>query len=160
MDAKGTPVTIEQVANVRFAPDLRRGALDWNGKGEAVGGIVVMRYGQNALTTIQAVKAKLDAFKKSLPPGVEIKTGYDRSDLILRAIGTLRGKLIEESIIVSLVCILFLFHFRSALVAILVLPIAILLSFIAMVALGVSQTSCRWAGSRSLSAQWWMRPWS
>ena len=137
-DAKGTPVTIEQVANVRFGPDLRRGALDWNGKGEAVGGVVVMRYGQNALTTIQAVKAKLEAFKKSLPPGVEIKTGYDRSDLILRAIGNLRSKLIEESIIVSLVCILFLFHFRSALVAILVLPIAILLSFIAMVALGVS----------------------
>jgi Cu(I)/Ag(I) efflux system membrane protein CusA/SilA len=137
-DAKGTPVTVEQVANVRFAPDLRRGALDWNGEGEAVGGIVVMRYGQNALTTIEAVKAKLQAFKKSLPPGVEIKTGYDRSDLILRAIANLRGKLIEESIIVSLVCILFLFHFRSALVAILVLPIAILLSFIAMVALGVS----------------------
>ena len=127
-----------RLANVHFAPDLRRGALDWDGKGEAVGGIVVMRYGENALTTIQAVKAKLEAFKRSLPPGVKIVTGYDRSDLILRAISNLKDKLIEESIIVSLVCILFLFHFRSALVAILVLPIAILLSFIAMVALGVS----------------------
>jgi Cu(I)/Ag(I) efflux system membrane protein CusA/SilA len=138
VDTNGTPITVRQIGNVHFAPDLRRGALDWDGQGEAVGGIVVMRYGENALTTIQAVKAKLEAFKPSLPPGVKIITGYDRSDLILRAIGNLKHKLIEESIIVSLVCILFLFHFRSALVAILVLPVAILLSFITMVALGVS----------------------
>jgi Cu(I)/Ag(I) efflux system membrane protein CusA/SilA len=138
MGTNGTPITVQQIGNVHFAPDLRRGALDWDGKGEAVGGIIVMRYGENALTTIQAVKAKLEAFKPSLPPGVKIVTGYDRSDLILRAISNLRMKLIEESIIVSLVCILFLFHFRSAFVAILVLPVAILLSFIAMVALGVS----------------------
>ena len=138
VDTNGTPITVQQIGNVHFAPDMRRGALDWDGKGEAVGGIVVMRYGENALTTIQAVKAKLEAFKPSLPPGVKIVTGYDRSDLILRAISNLRTKLIEESIIVSLVCILFLFHFRSAFVAILVLPVAILLSFIAMVALGVS----------------------
>ena len=138
VDTNGTPITVQQIGNVHFAPDMRRGALDWDGKGEAVGGIIVMRYGENALTTIQAVKAKLEAFKPSLPPGVKIVTGYDRSDLILRAISNLRSKLIEESIIVSLVCILFLFHLRSAFVAILVLPVAILLSFIAMVALGVS----------------------
>jgi Cu(I)/Ag(I) efflux system membrane protein CusA/SilA len=138
VDTNGTPITVQQIGNVHFAPDLRRGALDWDGKGEAIGGIIVMRYGENALTTIQAVKAKLEAFKPSLPPGVKIVTGYDRSDLILRAISNLRSKLIEESIIVSLVCILFLFHLRSAFVAILVLPVAILLSFIAMVALGVS----------------------
>jgi len=138
VDSNGTPVTVRQIGNVHFAPGLRRGALDWDGKGEAVGGIVVMRYGENALTTIQAVKAKLETFKRSLPPGVKIVTGYDRSELILKAIDNLKDKLIEESIIVSLVCILFLFHFRSALVAIFVLPVAILLSFIAMVALNVS----------------------
>jgi Cu(I)/Ag(I) efflux system membrane protein CusA/SilA len=137
-DTNGTPVTVQQVANVHFGPDMRRGVLDLDGKGEAVGGIVVMRYGENALKTIQAVKAKLDAFKPSLPPGVRIVTGYDRSQLILGAIKNLKNKLLEESIIVSLVCVLFLFHLRSALVAILVLPIAILLSFIAMVVLGVS----------------------
>ncbi len=134
----GVPITINDVAQVHRGPDIRRGALDLNGQGEAVGGIVVMRYGENALTTIEAVKKKLEEIKPSLPPGVEIVTGYDRSDLIHRAIDTLRGKLIEESIIVSLICILFLFHIRSALVAIITLPIAILLAFIPMTALGVS----------------------
>lgn len=137
-DTKGTPVTVAQVGHVHFAPGLRRGALDWDGKGQAVGGIVVMRYGENALKTIEAVKAKLTAYQSSLPPGVKIVTGYDRSDLILRAVATLRDKVIEECLIVSLVCIVFLFHFRSALVAILVLPVAILLLFIAMVSLGIS----------------------
>ncbi len=134
----GVPVTVTDVANVHRGPDIRRGLLDLDGKGEAVGGIVVMRYGENALQTINAVKKKLADFKSSLPPGVRIVTGYDRSDLIKRAIATLRSKLIEESIIVSLICLLFLFHFRSALVAILTLPIAILLSFIPMHALGLS----------------------
>ena len=134
----GTPITVEQVANVHFGPTCGAVCSTVDGKGEAVGGIVVMRYGENALKTIEAVKAKLEAIKPSLPPGVEIVTGYDRSDLILRAIDNLKAKLFEESIIVSLICLLFLFHFRSALVAILMLPIAILLSFIPMVALGVS----------------------
>ncbi|HEY4272207.1 MAG TPA: CusA/CzcA family heavy metal efflux RND transporter, partial [Candidatus Udaeobacter sp.] len=134
----GVPVTVADVANVHRGPDIRRGLLDLDGKGEAVGGIVVMRYGENALKTIDAVKKKLEDFKSSLPPGVRIVTGYDRSDLIKRAIGTLREKLVEESVIVSLVCLLFLFHFRSALVAILTLPIAILLAFIPMNALGLS----------------------
>ena len=134
----GVPVTINDVAKVHRGPDIRRGALDLNGQGETVGGIVVMRYGENALTTIDAVKRKLEAIKPSLPPGVEIVTGYDRSDLIHRAIDTLRSKLIEETIIVSLICVLFLFHIRSALVAIITLPIAILLAFIPMRALGVS----------------------
>ncbi|MEZ5275580.1 MAG: CusA/CzcA family heavy metal efflux RND transporter [Opitutaceae bacterium] len=138
VDADGTPITVKQVANVHFGPDLRRGVLELDGEGEAVGGIVIMRYGENALTTIEAIKAKLEAIKPSLPPGVEIVTGYDRSDLIIRAIDNLKWKLIEESIVVSLVCIIFLFHLRSALVAILVLPIAILLSFILMAAMGVS----------------------
>ncbi len=138
MDANGTPVTIGQVGDVHRGPDIRRGVLEVNGEGEAVGGIVIMRYGENALDTIAAVKQKLKDIKSSLPPGVEIVTGYDRSDLILRAIETLKGKLIEESVVVGLICILFLFHFRSALVAIITLPIAIVLAFIPMTALGVS----------------------
>ena len=134
----GVPITVKDVGRVHRGPDIRRGLLDLDGKGEAVGGIVVMRYGENALKTIEAVKKKLEEFKPSLPPGVRIVTGYDRSDLIHRAIATLREKLIEESIIVSLICLLFLFHFRSALVAILTLPVAILLAFIPMHALGLS----------------------
>ncbi len=134
----GIPITVGDVAQVHRGPDIRRGLLDVDGQGEAVGGIVVMRYGGNALKTINAVKQKLEDIKPSLPPGVRVVTGYDRSDLILRAIATLRGKLIEETIIVSLVCLLFLFHFRSALVAILTLPIAIVMAFIPMTALGVS----------------------
>ncbi len=134
----GVPITVKDVGDVHRGPDIRRGLLDLDGKGEAVGGIVVMRYGENALKTIDAVKKKLEEFKPSLPPGVHIVTGYDRSDLIHRAIATLRQKLIEESIIVSLICLLFLFHFRSALVAILTLPVAILLAFIPMQALGLS----------------------
>ena len=138
MGENGVPITVRDVGRVHRGPDIRRGLLDLDGKGEAVGGIVVMRYGENALKTIEAVKKKLEEFKPSLPPGVRIVTGYDRSDLIHRAIATLRQKLIEESIIVSLICLLFLFHFRSALVAILTLPVAILLAFIPMHALGLS----------------------
>jgi Cu(I)/Ag(I) efflux system membrane protein CusA/SilA len=134
----GVPITVKDVGNVHRGPDIRRGVLDLDGKGEAVGGIVVMRYGENALKTIDAVKKKLADFKSSLPPGVRIVAGYDRSDLILRAISTLRSKLVEESVIVSLVCLIFLFHFRSALVAILTLPIAILLAFVPLNALGLS----------------------
>ena len=138
VDEDGVPVTVKDVARVHLGPDMRRGALDLDGKGETVGGVVVMRYGENALKTIEAIKAKLEAFKPSLPPGVKIVPTYDRSALIHRAIDNLKGKLFEESIVVSLVCILFLFHLRSALVAILTLPVAIAMAFIPMTTLGIS----------------------
>jgi Cu(I)/Ag(I) efflux system membrane protein CusA/SilA len=131
----GTPLTVDQVATVEFCPDLREGLAEFNGQGEAVGGIIVMRYGENALSVIEGVKKKIDELRGSLPPGVRIVPVYDRSQLIHRSIDTLREKLIEESIIVSLVCIVFLWHFRSALVAIIMLPTAILLSFIPFAAL-------------------------
>src|SRR6516165_455597 len=135
----GTPVYLSQVATIHLGPDLRYGVADLNGIGETVGGIVVMRYGENALKVIDGVKKKFEEIKPSLPKGVEIVPVYDRSDLILRAIDTLREKLIEESIVVALVSIVFLWHVRSALVAIITLPIAIILSFIPMLWLG--QTS-------------------
>ena len=135
---RGTPVFIRDIANVSFGPDMRRGLAELDGKGEVVGGIVVMRYGENALGVIERVKEKIAEIKKSLPEGVKLVTTYDRSVLINRAIDTLKEKLIEESIIVSIVTIIFLWHFRSALVAIIVLPIAILLSFIPMYYMGVT----------------------
>jgi Cu(I)/Ag(I) efflux system membrane protein CusA/SilA len=129
---QGTPILLRDIARVQIGADMRRGITDYNGEGEAVGGVIVMRYGENALDVINGVKAKIEELKPSLPEGIEIVSVYDRSSLIQRAIATLKEKLIEESVIVSLVCILFLFHFRSALVAILILPIAILLAFIPM----------------------------
>jgi Cu(I)/Ag(I) efflux system membrane protein CusA/SilA len=128
----GTPVYVKNVGTVHLGPAFRRGVAELNGKGEVVGGIVVMRFGENALRVIDGVKRKLDEIKSSLPAGVHIVPTYDRSDLIRRAISTLREKLIEESIVVALVCIVFLWHVRSALVAIITLPIAILLSFVPM----------------------------
>src|SRR5216117_2602378 len=128
----GTPVYVRQVGTVHLGPDLRRGVAELNGESEVVGGIVVMRYGENALNVIDGVKKKLDEIKSSLPEGVELVTTYDRSQLIRRSISTLREKLIEERIVVALVCVVFLWHIRSALVAILTLPIAILLSFLPM----------------------------
>ncbi|MCL5966841.1 MAG: efflux RND transporter permease subunit [Deltaproteobacteria bacterium] len=129
---KGTPVFVRDVAQVRLGPEMRRGVADLNGEGDAAGGIVVMRFGENALETIRAVKAKLEQIKSSLPEGVEIVPVYDRSGLIERSIATLKEKLLEESAVVALVCVIFLFHFRSALVAILTLPIAVLMAFIVM----------------------------
>jgi len=134
----GTPVMIRDVATVAFGPDVRQGAADWQGEGETVGGIIVMRDGMNALTVIDDVKAKLADIKPSLPPGVEIVAGYDRSGLIHASINTLQRDLFEEAIIVSLVIIVFLFHFRSAFVPILTLPIAVLASFIPMYYLHVT----------------------
>src|SRR5213082_2277226 len=128
----GTPVYVRNVATVHLGPDLRRGVVELNGEGEVVGGIVVMRYGENALRVIDGVKRKLEQIKPSLPEGVRIVPTYDRSELIKRSISTLREKLIEESIVVALVCLIFLWHVRSALVAIITLPIAILLSFLPM----------------------------
>jgi len=128
----GTPVLVKNVGTVHLGPDLRRGVAELNGEGEVVGGIVVMRYGENALNVIDGIKKKLEEIKPSLPEGVEVVATYDRSQLINRAITTLREKLIEESIVVALVCLVFLWHIRSALVAIITLPIAILLSFLPM----------------------------
>lgn len=134
----GTPVLISDLGTVSFGPDIRRGAADWQGEGETVGGIVVMRYGMNALNVINGVKARLREIALSLPAGVEIATGYDRSWLIRESIHTLERDLIAEAIIVSFVCIVFLFHFRSALVPILTVPIAVLAAFIPMYYLHVS----------------------
>jgi Cu(I)/Ag(I) efflux system membrane protein CusA/SilA len=134
----GTPVLVRDLGTVSFGPDERRGAADWQGQGETVGGIVVMRYGLNALNVIDGVKAKFKEIAPSLPAGVEIVTGYDRSWLINESIHTLKRDLIAEAIIVSFVSIAFLFHFRSALVPILTLPIAVLGAFIPMYYLHVS----------------------
>jgi len=134
----GTPVYVRNVGLVHFGPDLRRGVAELNGEGETVGGIVVMRYGENALTVINGIKQKLREIAPSLPPGVKIVPTYDRSELINNAIATLREKLLEESLVVALVCLVFLWHVRSSLVAIITLPIAILLSFIPMQALGLT----------------------
>jgi Cu(I)/Ag(I) efflux system membrane protein CusA/SilA len=134
----GTPILVRDLGTVSFGPDVRRGAADWQGQGETVGGIVVMRYGMNALNVINGVKAKFKEIAPSLPAGVEIVTGYDRSWLIDESIRTLKRDLILEAIIVSFVSIAFLFHFRSALVPILTLPIAVLAAFIPMYFLRVS----------------------
>ncbi|MDH5546368.1 MAG: efflux RND transporter permease subunit [Gammaproteobacteria bacterium] len=129
---EGTPVLLQDVANIRIGPQMRRGIAELDGEGEVVGGIIVMRFGENALTTIEAVKTRLAQVAKGLPEGVEIIETYDRSDLIMRSITTLRDKLIEEFIVVAIVCGIFLFHLRSALVAIVILPLGILISYIVM----------------------------
>jgi Cu(I)/Ag(I) efflux system membrane protein CusA/SilA len=128
----GTPVLLKNIANIHLGPELRRGVLDWDGGGEAVGGIIIMRYGENALEVIQSVKEKLKDLEKGLPEGVVIQAGYDRSGLIQNAIKTLRTKLIEEMIVVALICIVFLLHLRSAFVAIFTLPIGLLTSLLVM----------------------------
>ncbi|MCF6211829.1 MAG: CusA/CzcA family heavy metal efflux RND transporter [Gammaproteobacteria bacterium] len=128
----GTPVRLEDVAHIHLGPELRRGLVELNGEGEVAGGIVIMRFGENALTTIEGVRKKLAELAKGLPEGVEIVPVYDRGDLIERAVDNLKEKLIEESIVVALIAIVFLLHVRSALVAIITLPIGILLAFIVM----------------------------
>ena len=135
---KGVPVLIRDIARVELVPDERRGLTELNGEGEVVSGIAMARYGQNALEVIHNLKEKISEVSTGLPPGVTIETVYDRSDLIHRAIKTLRNTLIEESIIVALVCIVFLLHVRSALVAILMLPVGILMAFISMRLLGMN----------------------
>jgi Cu(I)/Ag(I) efflux system membrane protein CusA/SilA len=138
VSATGTPVLIKDIAEVGLGPELRRGLVELNGEGEVVGGIVVMRLGENALTTIARVKDKLDALAAGLPEGVEIVPVYDRSTLIEKAISVLQRKLIEEFLVVALVCIVFLLHFRSAFVAIVTLPIGILMSFLVMYILEIN----------------------
>ena len=134
----GTPVYVRNVGTVHLGSELRRGVAELDGRGETVGGIVIMRYGGNALDVIAGIKKKLAEIQSSLPAGVRVVPTYDRSGLILRAIGTLREKLIEESIVVALVCLVFLWHVRSALVAIVTLPAAIILSFVPMLWLGLT----------------------
>ena len=133
----GTPLRVRDVARVELGPDERRGLAELNGEGEAAGGIILQRFGANALNVIESVKARLAEVAASLPKGTEIVPVYDRSQLIEAAIETLKGTLIEESAIVALVCIVFLLHLRSALVAILMLPVGILMSFAAMKLLGL-----------------------
>jgi len=132
VDKEGTPIRIKDIANVQIGPELRRGLVDLNGEGEVAGGVVVMRYGENALTTIQGVRDKLEDLKKGLPEGVEIVPVYDRGDLIERAVKSLNTSLLQELLIVSLIVIIFLLHARSAFVAIITLPLGILMAFIVM----------------------------
>src|SRR3981189_3400218 len=134
----GTPVLVRDLGTVTFGPDIREGVAEWQGEGETVGGIVVMRDGMNALSVINGIKAKLEEIKPSLPAGVEIVAGYDRSGLIHSSIDTLQRDLLEEAIIVSIVIVIFLFHFRSAFIPILTLPIAVIAAFIPMYYLNVS----------------------
>ena len=131
-DGRGTPILIRDIAHVHIGPDQRRGIAELDGKGQTVGGIVIMRTGEHTLAVIERIKTRLEEIRQALPKGVHIVSVYDRSDLIHRAIAVLREKLLEESAIVSLVAVVFLFHLRSALVAILILPVAVLLAFIPM----------------------------
>ncbi|NVN92814.1 MAG: efflux RND transporter permease subunit, partial [Desulfuromonadales bacterium] len=137
-EQNGTPIYLKNLGSVQMGGAIRRGLLDKNGEGEAVGGIVVMRYGQNAKDVIDRVKTKIRELEKGLPPGVRITASYDRSDLISRAIKTLKSSLLEESLVVSLVILVFLLHFRSALVVVLTLPVSVLIAFITMKLMGVT----------------------
>jgi len=137
-DKNGVPVLIKDVALVRLGPELRRGLTEANGEGEVVGGIVVARFGENARAVIDGVKEKLEELKTGLPPGVRLVTAYDRSALISRAVANLKQKLLEEIVVVALVCIIFLMHFRSSLVAIVTLPLGVLISLAIMYQAGIS----------------------
>ena len=134
--AGGTPVRLGDVASVRFGPEIRRGAADWNGTGEAVGGIVVMRIGSNALRVIQALEAQIATLQ--LPEGVQLIPTYDRSELILGSVSTLTRTLIQQAVVVTIICLVFLFHARSALIVMMVLPLSVVMSFIAIRYLGLS----------------------
>jgi Cu(I)/Ag(I) efflux system membrane protein CusA/SilA len=138
MNEMGTPIRLEDVADIRLGPQMRRGIADLNGEGEVVGGVIVMRFGENARKTIDGIKEKLRTLERSLPEGVEIIETYDRSSLINRAVETLQQKLVEEFLVVALVCLLFLFHLRSSLVVILSLPLGILVAFLVMRAQGLN----------------------
>ena len=144
------------MAHVQIGPELRRGLVDLNGEGEVAGGVVIMRFGENALATIQAVRAKLEELKAGLPDGVEIVPVYDRGDLIERAVKSLNTSLMQELIIVSLVVILFLLHARSAFVAIITLPLGILMAFIVMRLQGLNANICPWVVLLLPSAPWSM----
>ena len=154
----GVPVYLGDVARVQIGPEMRRGIAELNGEGEVAGGVVILRSGKNAREVISAVKAKLASLQSSLPEGVEVVTTYDRSQLIDRAIDNLSHKLLEEFIVVAPVCALFLWHVRSALVAIISLPLGLCFAFIMMHFRGSTPTSCRWAGSPLRWGRWSMPP--
>ena len=134
----GTPVLVRDVATVTFGPDMRRGVAELDGKGEAVGGVVIMRFGENAQKVIERVKAKIDEIKPTLPPGLKLVTTYDRSELIDRSVDNLRHTLMEELIIVSLVILIFLWHFPSAIIPIITIPVTVILAFIPMQMIGMT----------------------
>jgi len=138
VNEQGTPILLKDVAQIRLGPQMRRGVAELDGEGEVVGGVIVMRFGENALKTINGVKKKLEQLSRSLPEGVEIIETYDRSALIKRAVNNLNGKLVEEFIVVALVCAVFLFHLRSSLVIIISLPVGILIAFIVMERMGIN----------------------
>ncbi|HEX7600253.1 MAG TPA: efflux RND transporter permease subunit, partial [Polyangiaceae bacterium] len=142
----GTPVLVKDVARVALGPEMRRGIADYDGKGDVVGGIVVMREGENALDVITRVKAKLDEVKSSLPEGVEVVTTYDRSELIERAIGTVKDKLVEEIIVVSIIILIFLWHFPSSMIPIITIPVSVALAFIPMKLMGLNANLMSLAG--------------
>jgi len=138
LNQTGTPILLKDIAEINLGPQMRRGIAELNGEGETVGGIIIMRFGENAAKVIEGVKARLEELKPSLPEGVEIIPVYDRSDLITRAVENLWVKLLEEFLVVALVCMIFLFHFRSSLVAIISLPVGILTAFVIMHAQGIN----------------------
>jgi len=138
MNKNGTPIRLEDVADIRMGPQMRRGIAELDGEGEVVGGVIVMRFGENARKTIEGVKARLAELERSLPEGVEVVETYDRSTLINRAVDTLQEKLVEEFVVVALVCLVFLFHLRSSLVVIISLPLGILAAFLVMHAQGLN----------------------
>ena len=146
MSMNGVPVTVKDVATVQLGPELRRGVADYNGTGDVVGGIVVMRQGENALNVITRVKAKLEEITPSLPPGVKIVTTYDRSELIGRAINTVKSKLIEEMIVVAIIILLFLWHIPSAAIPIVTIPVSVALAFIPMYLMGLTANLMSLAG--------------
>jgi Cu(I)/Ag(I) efflux system membrane protein CusA/SilA len=146
VNQNGTPLLLKDVADIGIGPQMRRGVAELDGEGEVVGGLVVMRFGENAQTTINGVKAKLESLKKSLPEGVEVVTVYDRSGLIDRAVENLWKKLLEEFLVVALVCVVFLFHVRSSLVAVISLPVGILTAFIIMHWQGINANIMSLAG--------------
>ena len=160
VDANGTPIHVRDIGTVQIGPELRRGLAEWNGEGETVGGIVIMRYGENALAVIERVKERLEELRAGLPEGVTIHTAYDRSGLILRAVDHLSWKLVEEGIVVALVCVMFLLHVRSALVAVFTLPVGIRSPFSSCIFRGSMPISCLWVGSPSPSGLWSMPLWS
>ena len=152
----GVPVYLRDVAKVQVGPEMRRGIAELNGEGEVAGGVVILRSGKNAREVIAAVKDKLETLKSSLPEGVEIVTTYDRSQLIDRAIDNLSGKLLEEFIVVAVVCALFLWHVRSALVAIISLPLGLCIAFIVMHFQGLNANIMSLGGLRLPSGRWSM----
>ena len=154
----GIPIRVKDVGNVVLGPDLRRGVADWNGQGDVVAGIVVMRQGENALQVIERVKTKLHEIEPGLPPGVKVVSAYDRSELILESIKNLKHTLVEEMTIVSLIILVFLWHIPSAVIPVITIPVAIVICFIPMKMMGLTSNIMSLGGSRSPSVRWWTPP--